>query len=670
MFHPIHSPRFHRKFRCLLLLFLLWLTGILQAQQTEILSIQDQDKRGGWISGTLKIKIQQPLAAGSKQDLEYVVFWGNNPHQKLSMFGPLAQLKVPVNKKYINLVFKKVQVPFSATHLLLFSRNVDKTKSINENFINDSRMTQISGMLLKDIGVPEHKAQAIHFEQTHKEGNRISGEIEIKRALDERNISHYAIYWGTSRNSVLRSQAPIAVIEKRSWWEKVGVQLQAPWKDSPMHVSIDEWLPPQATHLIAFSRNQQGQMSDGRATKIKSVSEKVANEYQLTLKDGKVEGGKISGTLELEILRAAEENLNAMENKDSRHYLFFWGKDQKTRLAEQPVLTEIEIRKNSDGPDEQEIQVSTVSPMNQEIKINKTKSSDGKIIFRIPENSITPNRATHILVFTEEKYWFQENKKRRLTGPIASYELKTEQKLILPEIVQQTTSLPQTEKDLSISGWRIYENRGIGLGLSLSGLNGIAFFYQSNLDDNRQLHFALDHTGNLASQWYQTLRLTEESTDMNRIAESNSGNILEISRTLFSGTYRWFLDQSQVWGISEGLFYGTGGGLGYASFRYEGRDSQGTSKISGDSENFSSTATDYKHSTVAYGLFGSLEFGWQGSKNYFLQASLQPSFYLFYKDGYQSSRIPVNPNQRQLTNDMWGKAKSLSRLFLGFGIFF
>jgi len=218
--------------------------------------------------------------------------------------------------------------------------------------------------------------------------------------------------------------------------------------------------------------------------------------------------------------------------------------------------------------------------------------------------------------------------------------------------------------------WRISENRGLGLGLSFSGLNGIVTYYDYNLDDNQQLHYSLELTGPQVGSTFKALRLTEESTDMQSIAKSGSDNSLEINRTLVSATYRWFVDGSVVWGITDGFFYGAGGGFGYATLKYQGKDASATAIISGDTEAFNSTATDYYHSANALGLFAVLDAGWQGLENYYFQISFQPSIYFYYNDNFEESSIPVNPDQRSTVVDRWSKAKDLTRLLLGFGIFF
>ena len=119
--------------------------------------------------------------------------------------------------------------------------------------------TKKFSLSLIDKGVPNSKPQGILFEQTGKEGNRVQGEIRITRAWDEREVTHYAVYWGEGPETVLRTQPSVTVIEKKSWFGSLAAQLQAPWKENTLIEEIDVLLPPEATHLIAFSRNTEGQ---------------------------------------------------------------------------------------------------------------------------------------------------------------------------------------------------------------------------------------------------------------------------------------------------------------------------------------------------------------------------------------------------------------------------
>ena len=256
-----------------------------------------------------------------------------------------------------------------------------------------------------------------------------------------------------------------------------------------------------------------------------------------------------------------------------------------------PPITQFEVNKIKDGLTVKEIQVSTLTVMDQKLQVSPEKDADRGLKFEFPIDTIIPAGATYILAFTQQKFWFQDDAERRLKGPIAAVSIQdpdgsrnkekkkskikealknfsitqfkeksvlSQEKKENPESVFQGEKTKET-KIRKASEWRISENRGLGLGLSFSGLNGIATFYDYNLDNNQQLHYSLELTGPQVGSTFKALRLTEESTDMQSIAKSGSDNSLEINRTLVSATYRWFVDESVVWGISGGFFYGAGG---------------------------------------------------------------------------------------------------------------
>ncbi len=658
--------------------------GVLFAQESPLLVFTDNDSRGGLLSGDLIFRVPQTTL--SKQIpakiKEYVLYWGNNPHQRLGMFRPIAKLPAAKPGNRIKLQFKKTPVPLSATHFLLYSRN----ESENE--------IEIYSLRLIDKGVPENKAQDILFEQTGKEGNRVQGEIRITRAWDERDLTHYAIYWGEGPDTVLRTQPALAVIEKRSWFGSLWVQLLAPWKRSPLTEEIDILLPPEATHLIVITRNSEGQMSEGKSMKLQGMQqEEKVEKLSMILQKKSSASGFINGYLRL--VRSKFED-------DFSHYLFFWGSDELTRLGHNPPFSQIEVKKFKDGLTNKEIQVSTISQMDQEIEVKTEGKARPELRYEFPENTIIPKSATHILVYTQKKFWFQDDAERRLKGPIANVSImdpegSNKKDKVLGNIKEglKNFSLSKYKKKVELSDektvnfessnktggekgnnfvrgseWRISEYRGLGLGISVAGLNGIVTFYDYNLDYDLQLHYSMELTGPQVNSAFKALRLTEESTEMLSIAASGSGNTLEINRSLFSATMRWFVDESVLWGISDGFFYGAGGGLGYATLKYQGKDTAAVATISGDTESYDSIATEYNHSTIGYGIFAVLDAGWQGKENYYFQLSLQPTFYIVYQDGYEDTSIPENPNQRSAVTDRWSKAKDLTRVLLGFGIFF
>jgi len=658
--------------------------GVLFAGEKALLEFSDNDSRGGWLSGDLLITVPDKVIPSkiSGKISKFVLHWGNNPHQRLGMYRPIVVLPSAESGSRMRIQFKATRVPSGATHFLLYAR------------LENGEETEKFSLSLIDKGVPNSKPQGILFEQTGKEGNRVQGEIRITRAWDEREVTHYAVYWGEGPETVLRTQPSVTVIEKKSWFGSLAAQLQAPWKENTLTEGIDVLLPPEATHLIAFSRNTEGQMNEGVSVELEGTEKKgIRLSQKMLLHKKSAPSGMIAGDVTL---------VRDKEDTDSEHYLFFWGKDKKTRLEDLPPLTKFEINKIRDGLNVKEIQVSTLTVMDQKLQVSPEKDADRELKFEFPINTFIPAGATYILAFTQQKFWFQDNAERRLKGPIATVSIQDpdgsrnkekkkskikeglknfsitqfkKKSVLSQEKKENPESVFQGEKTKGTKirkgpDWRISENRGLGLGLSFSGLNGIVTFYDYNLDDNQQLHYSLELTGQQVGSSFKALRLTEESTDMQSISKSGSGNSLEIDRILVSATYRWFVDGSVVWGITEGFFYGAGGGFGYATLKYQGKDASASAIISGDTEAFNSTATDYYHSANALGLFAVLDAGWQGLENYYFQISFQPSIYFYYNDNFEESSIPVNPDQRSTVVDRWSKAKDLTRLLLGFGIFF
>ncbi len=658
--------------------------GVLFAGEKALLEFSDNDSRGGWLSGDLLITVPDKVIPSkiSGKISKFVLHWGNNPHQRLGMYRPIVVLPSAESGSRMRIQFKATRVPSGATHFLLYAR------------LENGEETEKFSLSLIDKGVPNSKPQGILFEQTGKEGNRVQGEIRITRAWDEREVTHYAVYWGEGPETVLRTQPSVTVIEKKSWFGSLAAQLQAPWKENTLTEGIDVLLPPEATHLIAFSRNTEGQMNEGVSVELEGTEKKgIRLSQKMLLHKKSAPSGMIAGDVTL--VRDKEET-------ESEHYLFFWGKDKKTRLEDLPPLTKFEINKIRDGLNVKEIQVSTLTVMDQKLQVSPEKDADRELKFEFPINTFIPAGATYILAFTQQKFWFQDDAERRLKGPIAAVSIQDpdgsrnkekkkskikeglknfsitqfkKKSVLSQEIKENPESLFQGDKTKGTKirkgpDWRISENRGLGLGLSFSGLNGIVTYYDYNLDDNQQLHYSLELTGPQVGSYFKALRLTEESTDMQSIAKSSSDNSLEIDRTLVSATYRWFVDGSVVWGITEGLFYGAGGGFGYANLKYQGKDASASAIISGDTEAFNSTATDYYHSANALGLFAVLDAGWQGLENYYFQISFQPSIYFYYNDNFEESSIPVNPDQRSTVVDRWSKAQDLTRLLLGFGVFF
>ena len=65
--------------------------------------------------------------------------------------------------------------------------------------------------------------------------------------------------------------------------------------------------------------------------------------------------------------------LRKMNEEDSTDYLFFWGKDEASRLENLPPLTKFEVKKIRDGLTEKEILVSSLTMMDQKLQVSSVK---------------------------------------------------------------------------------------------------------------------------------------------------------------------------------------------------------------------------------------------------------------------------------------------------------
>ena len=118
-------PLFRNTFIIIILTLSAVIPKVLFAQERPILVFTDNDSRGGLLRGDLIFTVPQGTSSKKNQSKikEYALYWGNNPHQRLGMFRPIAKLPAEKPGSRMKIQFKKTPVPPSATHFLLYSRN-------------------------------------------------------------------------------------------------------------------------------------------------------------------------------------------------------------------------------------------------------------------------------------------------------------------------------------------------------------------------------------------------------------------------------------------------------------------------------------------------------------------------------------------------------------------
>ncbi len=619
-------------------------------------NFEDKDQRGGWLSGAILIKDD------SEKSASYEIYWGNNPGTILGNYRYLIQipskLDTPLNFK---LELNELKIPPGATHLIFYSVYENNQKVLKSSYP------------IIDFGVPTSKAQNLSFQQSKREAGRIQGEVRIVPAFNERDIDAYAVYWGSAEDTVIRRVGSIAVVPKPGFFGSLWRGVNKPWTEPGYFLDINERLPPDATHLIAFTRNEEGQMSEGVSFQLEPEEDIPIPETTLKLNSKISEKGFIAGELVLERLK---------DESGFTHYLLAWGGDSESRLDHVPNLVQYEVRGIQDGVAEKLLKVETLGPMEQKLSILPKQGDQQSLSYIFPEQYRIPFGATHILLLTQQKFWFEEDAERKIGKVIASVPLDPKNdpmKVAIPTDEAEDTkdadlAIPPESKDQALkepagSDWRKSEYRGIGIGVSFSGLNSLVLGYDYNSGPDTQWHLQFDLTGPIVQNWFRTWRMTGFGSDMGNLADSASGSSLEISRSLVSLGYRWFVDPDWVWGLSEGLFYGAGVGYGTASLKYYGKYTIASSSISGG-ESFSATQTHYYHNASAQGMTLSLEAGWQGHENYIVHLALQPTFYVGYKDGYDETKIMPTLNHQSIVSERWKQTRNLNRITMGVGVFF
>ena len=105
--------------------FIFIFSSELLAFEKEWFKFTDNDSRGGWLSGDMIFSIPDETKLIKKNDLtlKFVLHWGNNPHQRLGMFLPIASFSLKNEGEKIKIQFKATRIPPGATHFILFTVN-------------------------------------------------------------------------------------------------------------------------------------------------------------------------------------------------------------------------------------------------------------------------------------------------------------------------------------------------------------------------------------------------------------------------------------------------------------------------------------------------------------------------------------------------------------------
>ena len=266
------------------------------------LAFTDGDLDGGEISGDLTIT----KATDESDVTHYVVYWGSDGSTKQSG-TPIATV-AKTGSDVTSTFSDDTSIPSgpAATHLLVFTKNADGEMATGVN------------VAITDLGVPVNAAAGMSFTDTDLDGGQISGTVNITKATDESDLTHYILYWG-SDSSTKQSGTAITTIAN------TGSNLT-------YAISADTTVPsgPAATHLLVFTKNADGEMATGVNTAITDLGVPTNAAASLAFTDGDTDEDEISGALTI---------TKAVDESDLTHYVLYWGSDSSTKQSGTPVAT-------------------------------------------------------------------------------------------------------------------------------------------------------------------------------------------------------------------------------------------------------------------------------------------------------------------------------------------
>ena len=101
---------------------------------------------------------------------------------------------------------------------------------------------------------------------------------------------------------MIRSEGSLVVFPKPDFLGSLWRGINQPWTEPCYFVEIDKRFPQDATHLMVFTRNEEGQMSEGVAFKLETEEEEVLPEISMKWEPTESEEGFIAGKVEIERL--------------------------------------------------------------------------------------------------------------------------------------------------------------------------------------------------------------------------------------------------------------------------------------------------------------------------------------------------------------------------------
>lgn len=326
------------------------------------LAFTDVDMDVGELGGD--IKIYKPR---NEADIEkYALYWGMSSTERLRAETgedyPIGTIET-TGTDLVYRLKKNAALLSGVTHILVFSEN------------SYGQYPTPGSTSISDVFLPNTKPQGILFEDTDGDLGEISGQVTILQAADESTVDDYGLHWGKSATKKIQGPCAIRDVAKN--------------KDGNVVHPLPRNTKILGTHLLAFSKNEHGEMTSGVSVKVADrirpcfTADSPSCVLGVEAPQEGVERGHhgVDATLQevvtVTIFRAPEE-------ANITHYALYWGTQPCPETTSQQIIAGIK---------------------NGHI-VDVEKSVEGgatTAVWQLPLGTVVTEETTHMLVFSKHE---------------------------------------------------------------------------------------------------------------------------------------------------------------------------------------------------------------------------------------------------------------------------
>ena len=217
---------------------------------------------------------------------------------------------------------------------------------------------------LVDFAPPSGTAQGLWFTDVNPSAGRVAGTLTILQARSNSGIgslSEYRIYWGMNSTTVLQGSNMLFAVA-------------ASTPNTNLTVSLNETLPINASHLLAFIASSQGQQAlSSASTEVIDYAPAQQSAQSVSFTDVNPRVGEVSGTAT--IIRALDESTI------DRYNLYFSSGQSRISFIGSAPATTLSARPSCSGPTCSDISITEVAGLYQVSRGNSYTNGEQATVF-------------------------------------------------------------------------------------------------------------------------------------------------------------------------------------------------------------------------------------------------------------------------------------------------